>query len=87
MIRIILINLFLLLLPFIIYFAYLYLVKGGRDKNEPINFAPLIALFGVGLILMMGAIAYFIQFESGEPGQRYIPPRVEDGVLIPGRLE
>jgi hypothetical protein len=86
MIRIILINLFLLLLPFIIYFAYVYLVK-GRDKNEPINFTPLIVLFGIGLILMMGAIAYFIQFEAGEPGQRYIPPRVEDGVLKPGRLE
>ncbi len=87
MIRIILINLFLLLLPFIIYFAYVFLVKGGRGKNEPINFTPLIVLFGIGLILMMGAIAYFIQFEAGEPGQRYIPPRVEDGVLRPGRLE
>ncbi len=87
MIRVILINLFLLLLPFIIYFAYVYLVRGGRGKNEPINFTPLIVLFGIGLILMMGAIAYFIQFESGAPGQRYIPPRVEDGVLKPGRLE
>jgi len=36
---------------------------------------------------MMGAIAYFIQFESGKPGQRYIPPTVENGVLKPGRLE
>jgi len=87
MIRVILINLFLLLLPFIVYFAYVYLVKGGRAKNEPINFTPLIVLFAIGLILMMGAIAYFIQFESGEPGQRYIPPTVENGVLKPGRLE
>jgi len=87
MIRIILINLFLLLLPFIIYFAYVYLVGGGRGKNEPINFTPLVVLFGIGLVLMMGAIAYFIQFESGEPGQRYVPPRVENGVLKPGRLE
>ena len=87
MTRIILINLFLLLLPFIIYFAYVYLVKGEHGKNEPITFTPLIVLFGVGLVLMMGAIAYFIQFESGEPGQSYIPPRVENGVLKPGRLE
>ena len=87
MIRVILINLFLLLLPFLIYFAYVYLVKGGDDKNEPVTFTPLIILFAIGLVLMMGAVAYFIQFESGKPGQRYIPPTVENGVLKPGRLE
>jgi len=87
MIRVILINLFLLLLPFLIYFAYVYLVKGADDKNEPVTFTPLIILFAIGLVLMMGAVAYFIQFESGKPGQRYIPPTVENGVLKPGRLE
>lgn len=87
MIRVILINLFLFLLPFIIYFAYVYLVKSGSGKNEPITFTPLIVLFCIGLGLLMGAVAYFIQFESGQPGQRYVPPQVENGVLRPGRLE
>jgi len=87
MIRVILINLFLLLLPFIIYFAYVYLVKGRSGRNEPVNFTPLIVLFGIGLVLMMVAIAYFIQFESGKPGQQYTPPKVENGILKPGRLE
>ncbi|MFP3920064.1 MAG: DUF6111 family protein [Dichotomicrobium sp.] len=87
MIRVILINLFLFLLPFIIYFAYVYLIRSARGKNEPISLTPLIVLFCIGLGLMVGAVAYFIQFESGEPGQRYVPPRVENGVLQPGRLE
>jgi len=87
MIRIILINLLLFLLPFIIYFAYVYLVKGARGKDEPITFTPLIVLFCIGLGLMFGAVAYFIQFETGQPGQSYVPSRVENGVLQPGRLE
>jgi len=89
MIRVILINLLLLLLPFIIYFAYVYLIgRGqGRGQNEPITMTPLVVLFAIGLVLMMGAVAYFIQFETGQPGQSYVPPQVEDGVLQPGRLE
>jgi hypothetical protein len=87
MIRVILINLLLLLLPFVIYFAYVYLVRSSRGDNRPVSLTPLIVLFCIGLVLMMGAIAYFIQFESGKPGQTYIPPQVKDGVLQPGRLE
>jgi hypothetical protein len=87
MIRVILINLLLLLLPFIVYFAYVYLVRSGSKPNEPITMTPLIVLFAIGLALMTGAVVYFIQFETGQPGQRYIPPQVKDGVLQPGRLE
>lgn len=87
MIRVILINLLLFLMPFIVYFAYVYLIGRGRKPDEPITMTPIFVLFAIGLVLMMGAIVYFIQFETGRPGQRYIPPQVEDGVLQPGRLE
>jgi hypothetical protein len=87
MIRVILINLLLFLLPFIIYFAYVYLVRSASKPNEPITLTPIIVLFAIGLMLVTGAVAYFIQFETGQPGQRYIPPQVKDGVLQPGRLE
>lgn len=87
MIRVVLINLLLFLLPFIIYFAYVYLVRDDRNRNEPFSATPLVVLFCIGLFLMMGAVVYFIQFESGQPGQRYVPPTVENGVLKPGRLE
>ncbi len=85
MIRIILVNLLLLLLPFILYFAYVYLVKG--KTSEPLQTAPLFALFAIGLIMMMGAVIYFIQFETGQPGQAYSPPVFRDGVIQPGQLE
>jgi hypothetical protein len=85
MIRVVLINLLLLLLPFIIYFGYVYLVKG--NSNDPPKTAPLLALFAIGLVMMMGAIVYFIQFEGGQPGQAYSPPVIRDGAIQPGRLE
>ncbi len=87
MIRVILINLFLFLLPFIVYFAYVYLVRRGGKPDEPFSATPLVTLFAIGLMLMMGAIVYFIQFETGQPGQTYVPSEFRDGVLRPGRIE
>lgn len=87
MIRVVLINLFLLLLPFIIYFGYVYLLKEQTGDATPIRTAPILVLFAIGVMLMMGAIAYFIQFSSGKPGQTYRPPVIEDGVIRPGHLE
>lgn len=85
MLRVVLINLCLLLLPSLIYFAYMYIVK--RNGEEAVAQAPILLLFAIGALLMLGSIAYFIEFHGGKPGQRYYPPVIKDGVIQPGHTE
>ncbi len=73
------------LLPFVIFFIYLAL----RQRN-PLTFAaweksiPLLALIGAALVaasLIYGGIT--ADRSTGD----YVPPRVEDGRVQPGRFE
>lgn len=85
MLRIVLINLFVLLLPSIIYFAYVVFVK--RQGREAVSETPVLTLFVAGVLLMIASIAYFIEFSGGKPGEKYYPPQIKDGVIIPGHTE
>lgn len=86
MIRIVLINLLLLLLPFIIYFIYVYLFMKVTGEY-PARTTPVLVLFATGVMLMIGAVLYFIQFSGGKPGQIYSPPVLENGEIRPGKLQ
>ncbi len=86
MLRIILINLFFLMLPSLIYFAYVYFIK-KQDPDADVSGAPVFWLFAVGLLLMLASVAYFIETEGGKPGEVYVPPRIEDGKIVPGRTQ
>ncbi len=88
MIRIVLENLILLLLPTVVYFAYLYLTAGPDNaKTKMRNDAPLIWLFTAGVILVIVTLAFFASTDGGTPGQKYVPPVYEDGKIVPGHLE
>ncbi len=86
--RIVLISLLVLLAPTLIYLGATYIIKGGEDTGSVLSRAPLLFLFVLGFLLMIGGLAYFIELErSGAPGQKYYPPVYKDGVLTPGRSE
>ncbi|MDX2264252.1 MAG: hypothetical protein NW215_04715 [Hyphomicrobiales bacterium] len=85
--RILVISLLLLLLPLLIYLAVAYLRRSGTGEGALAG-APLVTLLILGVLLVLGSLAYLIETErGGAPGQRYIPPSFEDGVLKPGRSE
>lgn len=80
--RILLLKLALLLLPFALYGLYLALshVRGQEPKIR----VPHLALLGAGV----GILAVFVfaigPMSGGDPNERYVPARVEDGKRIPG---
>lgn len=79
MIRIVIENLLLLLLPTLLYVAFVYLVGGGKGKKQSVlDDAPLIWLFLTGVALAIS---------GGKPGQAYKPPEFRDGTVVPGELK
>lgn len=87
MIRVILVNLLFLLLPLIVYFAYVLLRQGDGPEEGIVSDAPIFWLLALGVGMMLIAIVFLGRWEGGEPGKRYVPPQFKDGVVIPGHYE
>ena len=88
MIRIVIENLLLLLLPTLIYFSYVYLTRRHTTtRRQALNDAPLIWLFIAGVICAISVIAYFGTLSGGRPGDKYVPSVFKDGKIVPGHLE
>jgi hypothetical protein len=88
MIRIVIENILLFLLPFAMYVAYMLLTRRGTTSaGAMINDAPLIWLFIAGAVLVVGTLIYYGSTSGGKPGQVYIPSRMKDGQIEPGRME
>jgi len=86
MFRIALIDIFLFLLPFLIYGAYMVTVKGVAPENLWQN-APVFWLLTAAIGLLLVVMAMLIQFSGGKPGGTYHPPRVENGVIKHGEID
>lgn len=88
MIRTVLLNILLFLLPTIIYVAYIYLTRERKpDATRVLDDAPLMWLFAAGALVVIVTLATFASMTDGKPGQVYIPPAFKDGRIEPGRLE
>lgn len=87
MVRVVLENILLFLLPAGIYVAYVML---GRNANSSaaqiLNEAPLVWLFVAGVSLIGLTFLVFASMHEGSPGQAYDPPVYKDGKIIPGRV-
>ena len=84
MTRKLLLQLFLLALPFITYFIY---VKLSRRQGDTWTGSPWFWLVASGLSLAAaGAVVLALGF-GGDPGDTYVSPTMKDGVVVPGRFE
>ena len=86
MFRIALIDIFLFLLPFLIYGAYMVTVKGVAPEKLWQN-APVFWLLTAAIGLLLVVMAMLIQFSGGKPGGTYHPPSLENGVIKPGEID
>lgn len=85
MIRIVLQNLLLFLLPTLIYLGYRALVARSPGAiRRAIDEAPYGWLTLTGLAVVGVFVALFATTDGGRPGQVYIPPAMKDGKLVPG---
>jgi hypothetical protein len=85
MIRVVIENVLLFLLPTAVYVAYVMLTRRATSAGAVINEAPLIGLFAAGAALVVATLVYFASTTSGgRPDQTYTPPYVKDGRIEPG---
>jgi hypothetical protein len=89
MIRIIMENTLLFLLPTIVYCAFVYLKSwfvGGTGAGV-LDDAPLVWLVAIGAALVIGTLITYGLGPGGKPGQTYQPPVFRDGKIEPGVLK
>jgi hypothetical protein len=87
MIRVVLINLLFLLLPTLLYFSYVYIRRRDRPGEQVLSNAPIFWLLSLGVAMMIASLVIFGKWEGGAPSGKYVPPRLKDGVIIPGHVE
>lgn len=87
MIRLVLINLLLIITPFLVYGAYVLLQKKPETSQEFWKLIPLKKLLVIGFLFM--GIFYITQINFGGNIRDGIhhPPTVKDGKIIPGYIE
>ena len=91
MIRIVIENILLLLLPTAMYVAYVLLTRkrDGEDKGKKpgvLDDAPLLWLFSAGVAMVIVVLVIFGKTDGGRPDQGYVPPSFEDGKVKPGQM-
>jgi hypothetical protein len=86
MIRVVIENILLFLLPTGIYLGYVLLTRGVPAKGSLLDEAPLIWLFAAGALLVVLVLIAFGSTSGGRPGQHYEPPSLKDGHIEPGRI-
>lgn len=97
MIRTVIENLLLFLLPTFVYAAWVLYTRtrdgtrddaGGRPPvTSLLDDAPLVWLFASGALLVIVTAAAFGSYSGGKPGQQYTPSVLKDGKIEPGHIE
>jgi hypothetical protein len=96
MIRIVIENVLLFLLPTLLYVAWILMTRrqqtSGPDaeashSTKLLDDAPLIWIFAAGAVLVVVTLVAFESPTGGKPGQHYVPPSYKDGHIEPGHLE
>jgi hypothetical protein len=73
-----------LLLPFLLYAAYVALAQGRMPNWLDLNEREWAMLGGTGLALLMISLVTWSLLSGSPPDEAYIPPHLEDGRIVPG---
>lgn len=97
MIRTIIENILLFMLPTLLYLAWMLLQRSRAaersDEDDTalpvaqlLDDAPLLWLFVAGAFLVIVTLAAFGTSSGGKPGQHYQPGVLKDGKIEPGEI-
>ena len=86
MLRVVLIDIILFLLPFMVYAAYMVWVKGVAPKSAMAG-APVLWLIVAGFVVLIVGFLTLVQFSGGDRAGTYHPSVLEDGVIKPGSID
>jgi hypothetical protein len=96
MIRIVIENVLLFLLPTLAYLGWVLIARPHTLERTPdgrirpmrvLNDAPLLWLAASGTVLLLLVLITFGKTGGGTPNQTYSPPVFKDGKIQPGRIE
>ncbi|MFZ5914280.1 MAG: DUF6111 family protein [Pseudomonadota bacterium] len=87
MLRLILLNLFLFLLPTALFAAYVYIKGRGKGGETGPDSLPLRILLPAGLGLIMIGMLITAYAGGEDPSGTYVPARMENGKLVPGKVD
>jgi hypothetical protein len=73
-----------LLLPFLVYAAYVRLAQGRLPDWLDLSDRQWLALGGAGLALMAISLVTWSLLSGSPPEETYIPPHLENGRIVPG---
>lgn len=96
MIRIVIENLLLFLLPTVAYVGWVLIARPERVErtadgrviaSKLLDDAPLLWLAAAGALLLVVVLVTFGSTSGGRPGQQYVPPVYKDGQIQPGHID
>lgn len=88
MIRVVVENIVLFLLPTAIYVTYVLLTRHPDSEEGLLDDAPFMWLMLSGTVLVFVVLIAFGSTSGGKPGQAYTPPSLtKDGKIDPGGLK
>jgi hypothetical protein len=74
----------LLVAPFLLYAAFLYMTSVGVLHPSAWTMQRVSALFIVSLLLMIGSFVVLANFSGAPPNSTYVPAHIENGKFVPG---
>ena len=87
MIRLVIENIVLFLLPALAYVGYMLIMRrDGASAAQVLDEAPMIWLFLAGAGAVVITLIAFGDVSGGKPGQAYEPPVMKDGKIEPGHM-
>jgi uncharacterized membrane protein len=87
MIRPILTELFLFVMPFALYVAFLRAIKADVFHPDSWPLSRVLTLVIVALTLMAVAFFYFAEYPGAPVGSTYVPAHMENGKFVPGQIK
>lgn len=86
MIRVLIENIVLFLLPTIAYLAYVLLTRrAAQGPARILEGAPLLWLFASGAAIVLLTLTFLSSTTGGKPGEAYRPNVIKDGRIVPAQ--
>jgi Family of unknown function (DUF6111) len=87
MMRVVIENIVLFLMPAAAYVAYVWLTRERTGTTAGVlDGTPFGWLFAAGAVLVVATLVIFGDTSGGRPGDAYEPPSMKDGHITPGRV-
>jgi hypothetical protein len=84
MIRAVLTEVGIFLIPFVLYAAYLMVIRSAvlHRSSWPLRVVGWLLLSA--LVLVIVSLLLLVHYSGAPPGATYVPAHIEDGRLVPG---